>query len=87
MLNCFGNPVTISYLYNGEARHGDKKDVFAVTLIMAKDNAGMIPEEVNAPPEYTDFENGILRIHGVNRNGNFGNQLNNMRFPKVPVSE
>ena len=58
-----------------------------MTLIMAKDNAGMIPEEVNAPPEYTDFENGILRIHGVNRNGNFGNQLNNMRFPKVPVSE
>ena len=58
--------------------------VFAVTLSMAKGYAGMIPEGAVVPPEYTDFENGILRLHGVNRNGNFGNQLNNMRFPKAP---
>ena len=58
--------------------------VFAVTLSMAKGYSGMVPEGVTVPPEYMDCENGILRLHGVNRNGNFGNQLNNMRFSKAP---
>ena len=58
--------------------------VFAVTLSMAERSAGIAPEGVTVPFEYTDCENNLLRLHGVNRNGNFGNQLNNMRFSKAP---
>ena len=56
---------------------------FAVTLRMANP-AGFAPEGNPIPPEYTDSEDGVLRIHGVNRNGGFAGQLNNMRFSKAP---
>ena len=58
--------------------------VFAVTLTMPKDLSDIIPAGRVVPPEYTDFENGALRLHGVNRNGDFGNQLNNLKFTKAP---
>ena len=60
------------------------EEVFAVTIGMTQDLSAMVPEGVEVPAEYLDCEGGILRIHGVNRNGNFGNQLNNMRFSKAP---
>lgn len=31
-----------------------------------------------------NFKNRVLRIHGVNNQGHFGNCLNNLRFPKAP---
>lgn len=59
-------------------------DVFAVTLSMEKDLSAIMPEGCVVPAEYTDCENGFLRLHGVNRNGHFANQLNNLRFSKAP---
>lgn len=56
---------------------------FAVGLPMASP-ADFVPEGTPIPPEYTDSEGGVLRIHGVNRNGCFAGQLNNMRFAKAP---
>ena len=57
--------------------------VFAVACTPL-DPSGIIPGNRKIPPEYMDYEKGLLRIHGVNRNGNFGNQLNNLRFSKAP---
>ncbi len=56
---------------------------FAVALRMA-DPANFVPEGTSIPPVYTDSEGGMLRIHGVNRQGCFAGQLNNMRFAKAP---
>ena len=57
--------------------------VFAVACTPL-DPSAVIPGSREIPPEYTDYEKGLLRIHGVNRNGHFGNQLNNMRYTKAP---
>ena len=55
---------------------------FAVALPMTNP-ADFAPKGTHIPPEYTDSEGGVLRIHGVNRNGCFAGQLNNMRFAKA----
>ena len=47
---------------------------FAVALPMASP-AGFAPKGAPIPPAYTDSEGGVLRIHGVNRNGCFAGQL------------
>ncbi len=57
---------------------------FAVTLRMNGKAAAGVPEGIAVPRTYTDFEQGMLRLHGVNRYGRFANQLNNMRFAKAP---
>lgn len=59
------------------------EEVFAVTLSMGENIAELVPKGCVIPPEYLDFENGVLKVQGVNKNGNFGNQLNNMRFSKA----
>lgn len=59
------------------------EDQFAVAVPVA-DPTLFVPEGTPIPPEYTDCEGGVLRIHGVNREGCFANQLNNMRFAKAP---
>ena len=51
---------------------------FAVALPMTNP-ADYAPKGTHIPPEYTDSEGGVLRIHGVNRNGCFAGQLNNMK--------
>ena len=56
---------------------------FAIALPMGR-AADFAPEGAKIPPEYTDCEDGFLRIHGVNRKGQFVSQLNNMRFAKAP---
>ena len=55
---------------------------FAVALPMANP-ADFAPKDTPIPPTYTDSEGGVLRINGVNRNGCFAGQLNNMRFAKA----
>ena len=56
---------------------------FAVVLAMANP-ADFVPKGTPIPPEYTDSEDGVLCIHGVNRHGGFAGQLNNMRTAKAP---
>lgn len=56
---------------------------FAVALPMANP-ADFVPNGTSIPSEFTDSEGGVLRIHGVNRNGCFAGQLNNMRSAKAP---
>ena len=58
------------------------EDRFAVAIRMTSP-AGFVPEGTPIPAEFTDSEDGLLRIHGVNRRGCFAGQLNNMRFAKV----
>ena len=55
---------------------------FAVALRMANP-ADYVPAGTPIPPAYTDSEGGVLRIHGVNREGCFAGQLNNMRSVKA----
>jgi methyl-accepting chemotaxis protein len=51
---------------------------FAVALRMANP-ADLVPEGTPIPPTYAESEGGVLRIHGVNRRGCFGTQLNNIK--------
>lgn len=45
----------------------------------------LLPEGMkDAPEEYMPCKGEYLRIHGVNRNGNFGNQLNALGFTRAP---
>lgn len=59
------------------------EEVFAVTFSMKRNISELMPIGGMIPSEYVDFENDVLKVQGVNRNGNFGNQLNNMRFIKA----
>ena len=46
---------------------------------------GLLPEGITAVPgEYLPCAGDWLRIHGVGRNGNFGNQLNALGFTGAP---
>ena len=57
--------------------------VFAVAMPMEKKLSSLLPADCPVPHEYTDFENGMLCVQGVGKNGHFGNQLNNLRFSKA----
>ncbi len=59
------------------------EEEFAVNLSMGGNIEKLVPKGCEIPGEYIDFDNGVLRVQGVNRNGNFANQLNNMRFFKA----
>lgn len=56
---------------------------FAVAMNVKTEASDFFPEGVAIPTEYTDYDGGILRLHGVNRQGYFANQLNNMHFSKA----
>lgn len=43
-----------------------------------------VPNGAPIPLAYTDLESGVPHIHGVNRNGCFADQRNNMRTAKAP---
>ena len=58
--------------------------VFAVTVAMGRGLPDAVPAGAAIPPEYVECEGGVLRIHGVNRDGRFANQLNNLRFAGAP---
>lgn len=56
---------------------------FAVTLQLPEELPDYGVEKDKIPFEYTESDHGVLRLHGVNRNGSFGNQLNNMHYSKA----
>ena len=60
------------------------RECFFVGLRPALD-PGLLPDGITEIPEkYLPCEGKYLRIHGVNRIGNFGNQLNALGFTRAP---
>ena len=62
------------------------RDCFCVGLRPAF-NPDMLPAGVKeAPEKYLPCHGEYLKLHGVNRNGSFGNQLNALGFTRAPFA-